>query len=245
MTNFKLTIAYDGTRYNGWQRQGNTPNTVQGKLEAVLGELFGRKIEINGSGRTDAGVHALGQVASFAAETELSPEEVRAYLNRYLPQDIAVTAAEEAPERFHARLLARRKTYVYRLWIRDWPDVFGRRYTYSVGAVPDAEKMRLAARELTGRHDFFGYSSLKKTKKSTVRTLESVSVEETGDELRLVFTGDGFLYNMARIISGTLLEVGLGQRDIAGAARALVTLDRADAGPTLPACGLTLISVEY
>ncbi len=245
MKNFKLTVAYDGTRYSGWQRQGNAPNTVQGRIEAVLGEIFGHKIEIHGSGRTDAGVHALGQTASFAAETRLSPDELRVGLNRYLPQDIAVTAVEEMPERFHARLLARRKTYVYRLWIRDWPDVFGRRFTYGVGAMPNAEEMRLAAERLTGRHDFIGYSSLKKAKKSTVRTLESIRVEDAGDELRLVFIGDGFLYNMARIISGTLLEVGLGKRDIPGAARALTTLDRADAGPTLPACGLTLVSVEY
>ena len=245
MSNFRLTIAYDGSRYNGWQRQGNTPNTVQGKIEAVLAQLFGHKIEVHGSGRTDAGVHALAQIASFHADTDLSAGDIRQYLNRYLPEDIAVTGAETAPERFHARLNAVRKTYVYRLWTRDYPNVFERKYMYTVDAAPDADRMREAAKLLLGRHDFIGYSSLKKTKKSTIRTIESIDITEHEGELRLTFTGDGFLYNMVRIISGTLLEVGLGEREPEVAALALKTLDRADAGLTLPARGLTLVNVEY
>lgn len=245
MNNFKLTIAYDGGRYNGWQRQKASPNTVQGKLEAVLGELFGHKIEINGSGRTDAGVHALAQVASFAAETSLTAAEIRAYLNRYLPDDIAVTEAEAAPPRFHARLNAVGKTYIYRLWTGDCPNVFERKYVFDAGPVPFVGEMRAAAAGLLGRHDFIGFSSLKKAKKSTVRELRAIAVDELGGEVRLTLTADGFLYNMARIISGTLLEVGRGERSAESAALPLTTLDRADAGPTLPACGLTLARVEY
>ena len=245
MNNFKLTIAYDGSRYNGWQRQGNAENTIQGKIEAVLGELFGHKIEIHGSGRTDAGVHALAQTASFAADTALTAAEIRDYLNRYLPEDIAVTSLEEAPDRFHARLNAVRKTYVYRLWTGDCPNVFERKYMYSVGAVTDIDAMRAAALALIGEHDFIGFSSLKKSKKSTVRTLQSIDISQNGAELRLTFTGNGFLYNTVRILSGTLLEVGQGKRSIASAALPLATLDRADAGPTLPARGLTLVNVDY
>ena len=245
MNNFKLTIAYDGSRYNGWQRQGNAENTVQGKIEAVLSELFGHKIEIHGSGRTDAGVHALAQTASFAADTELAAADIREYLNRYLPEDIAVTAAEEASDRFHARLNAVRKTYVYRLWTGDCPNVFERKYMCSVGSVPDIDAMRAAASAFLGRHDFIGFSSLKKSKKSTVRTIESIDISQNGDELRLTFTGNGFLYNMVRIMSGTLLEVGQGKRSAGAAALPLTTLDRADAGPTLPARGLTLVKVDY
>lgn len=245
MNSFKLTVAYDGTRYNGWQRQSSSPNTVQGKIEAVLTRLFGHKIEIHGSGRTDAGVHALAQTASFAAETELTAEEIRAYLNRHLPDDIAVTAAEAAPPRFHARLNAKEKTYVYRVWTRDYPCVFRRKYVYSLGQMPDIEKMRTAAGFMLGTHNFLGYSSLKKAKKSTVRTLTSVDIAEDGGEIRITFTGSGFLYNMVRIMAGTLLEAGLGRRTPESAAVPLKTLNRADAGETLPACGLTLLGVRY
>ncbi len=245
MRNFKLTVAYDGSRYNGWQRQGNTSATIQGKIEDVLLRLFGKSVELHGSGRTDGGVHAVGQVASFKAETELSPREIMEYLNRYLPEDIAVTKAQEAEERFHARLCALRKTYVYRIWNMEYPDVFRRKYMYTVTDAVDAEKMREAARLLLGEHDFLGYSSLKRSKKSTVRRLDKIEITEDSGEIDIFFTGSGFLYNMARILAGTLLEVGTGQRTPGEGALALKTLNRNDAGETLPAKGLTLLSVEY
>lgn len=245
MNNYRLTVAYDGSRYSGWQRQGNTEGTVQGRIEAALGEIFGHKIEINGSGRTDAGAHARGQVASFKGDTVLSPEELLAEVNRRLPGDIAVTGLELAPERFHARLCVKGKTYIYRLWTERWPNVFERKFMYSLGEKPDTAAMERAAALLCRRADFIGYSSLKKSKKSTVRTVRSVQVLDLGSEVRLVFNGDGFLYNMVRIMSGTLVEVGLGRRSVESVLRPFETLDRADAGETLPACGLTLEEVEY
>lgn len=245
MNNFKLTVAYDGSRYNGWQRQGNTENTIQGKIEDVLGRLFGHKIEIHGSGRTDAGVHAKGQVASFKAETDLTAGEIKEYLNRYLPEDIAVISAENADPRFHARLNAKRKTYEYRIWNNEYPNVFERKYMYSVSQKIDTEKMREGARLLLGEHDFIGYSSVKKSKKSTVRCIDSIEITENNGEILMRFSGNGFLYNMVRIISGTLLETGFGKRSPAQCAVPLKTLDRKDAGETLPPKGLTLLQVEY
>ncbi len=245
MKNFKLTIAYDGTRYNGWQKQGNTSNTIQGKIEGVLERMLGQSVEIHGSGRTDAGVHAAGQVASFKAETEKTPLEIMGELNAYLPMDIAVTAAEYAPERFHARLNAREKVYVYRIWTKPYPNVFERKYMYSLGIQPDIGAMERAGGAMTGTADFIGYSSLKKTKKSTVRTVRSIDISEAGGEIRMTFIGNGFLYNMVRIMAGTIVEVGLGRRDIESVRLPFATGSRADAGETLPACGLTLMKVIY
>ena len=158
MTNYKITVQYDGTRYNGWQRQGNTQNTVQGKLENVLSEMLGHRIEIHGSGRTDKGVHAAAQTASFKADTQMTTEEIRAYLNRYLPEDIGVTEVLKAEERFHARLCVKSKTYVYRIWNTDLPNVFGHRYMYTFAKAVDTDKMKRAAEQLLERHDFVGFS---------------------------------------------------------------------------------------
>ncbi len=245
MNNYRLTIAYDGSRYSGWQRQGNTENTVQGRIEAALTEILGHRIEINGSGRTDAGTHALAQTASFRADTGIPPEKLAEEVNRLLPGDIAVTAVEPAPERFHARLSVKGKTYVYRLWTAAYPNVFERKYVYHLGKKPDIAKMERAAALMCRTADFIGYSSLKKSKKSTVRTVRSIEVTDLGPEVRLFFNGDGFLYNMVRIMAGTLVEVGLGKRSVESVAVPFETLDRADAGETLPAYGLTLVSVEY
>lgn len=245
MNNFKMIIAYDGSRYNGWQRQGNTGNTVQGKIEEILGRIFNHKIEIHASGRTDAGVHAAGQVASFKAETDLSPDEIKHLLNKYLPKDIAVCRVTAEDLRFHARLCVKRKTYVYRIWNEDYTDVFRRKYMYTVKDKIDIDEMRRASELLLGEHDFAGYSSLKKTKKSTVRRIDSIEITKNGGEISMRFTGNGFLYNMVRIMAGTLLEVGLGKRTAHRCALALQTLCREHAGETLPPSGLTLESVEY
>ncbi len=243
--NYKLTIQYDGSRYDGWQRQGNTDNTIQGKLEAVLSRLAGRPVELHGAGRTDAGVHAEGQVASVRLPGDLSPAQVMAYLNQYLPEDIAVTAAEPADERFHARLSAVGKVYRYAIRLGGTPDVFRRKYQYRVEEPLDLDAMRRAASLLTGTHDFRAFCSNKRYKKSTVRTLSSIDIHTDGLDLTITYCGNGFLYNMVRILTGTLLEVGQGLRSAEDMPAILASLDRTQAGKTAPAQGLTLVRVLY
>ena len=212
MRNFKLTLCYDGGRYDGWQRQGNTDNTIQGKLEELLSRLLDQPVEVAGSGRTDAGVHALAQVCSFRAETDKSCEELFAEIRRYLPEDIGAITLEEAPPRFHARLSCREKTYVYRIWNSDEPNVFERRWMLAAPQELDLEAMRRAASLLTGEHDFAAFCANRHMKKTTVRTLKRIEITRMGGEIRIALTADGFLYHMVRIIVGTLLEVGEGKR---------------------------------
>lgn len=245
MTNFRLTIAYDGSRYRGWQRQGNTRDTVQGKIEQALAEMTGHKVEIHGAGRTDAGVHALAQVAHVRLNTPKTPAEVQAYLTLYLPGDIAVTGCEAADERFHARLSARGKLYRYRIWNSAVPSVFERKYLFQYPDALDEDRMREGARLLCGTHDFRAFCSNRRMKKSTVRTLDRAEVLRLGDELRLEFHGDGFLYNMARILAGTLVEIGAGDREPESIPAAFESGDREAAGITLPPHGLFLVSVDY
>lgn len=245
MRNIKLLIQYDGTRYSGWQSQEHTDKTIQGKLQAVLEQLFGEPVELQGSGRTDAGVHALGQVANFRTESGFSPQEIVRYVNQYLPEDIAVLEAEEVDVRFHSRLNAVRKTYVYRIWNSSVPNVFERKYLYRIEEELDVQAMRQAAGLLCGTHDFLAFCSNKRMKKSTVRTLESIVIEQEGAELRMAFTGNGFLYNMVRILTGTLIEVGLHKRQPGEMTELLASRDREQAGFTAPAKGLFLKQVEY
>ena len=243
--NYKLTIAYDGSRYDGWQKQGNTPNTIQGKIEAILSRLEGSEVELHGAGRTDAGVHAEAQVANAKLNCGISPTELARYVNQYLPEDIAVTSAEEAPERFHARLSAKGKMYRYSLRCGSVPDVFRRKYQYRIDGELDITTMERAAAQLCGSHDFSAFCSLKKIKKSPVRELREIKTERLGDEVRISLTGDGFLYNMVRIIVGTLLEVGAGEREPGEMADILASRDRQRAGFTAPAQGLCLDEVRY
>ena len=245
MRNYCLVLRYDGTRYRGWQKQGNTDRTIQSKLETLLSRLLDQPVEVAGSGRTDAGVHALAQTASFRAETDLSCDELLAALRRYLPEDIGAVSLREAEPRFHARLSAREKTYVYRVWNSGEPCVFERKYVYVFPGTLDLDAMRSAGVRLCGRHDFSAFSTGKKGGKSAVRTLSAINVERTGEELRLTFTGDGFLYNMARILAGTLLEVGRGDRTPESVEETLRSGDRAKAGFTAPAQGLFLREVRY
>ena len=245
MYNYKLTIQYDGTRYRGWQVQGNTDLTIQGKLEGVLSRLTGQLVEVHGSGRTDAGVHALGQVANVKLPHPVEPSELLGELNRYLPADIGVIAAEPAPERFHARLNARSKTYRYRIWNSAIPNVLERSYLYVLPEPLDVAAMERAAADLVGTHDFRSFCGLKRFKKSTVRTITDISITQDGAEMRLEFTGNGFLMRMVRILAGTLVEVGLGQREADSMSAVLAAQDRAAAGPALPAQGLALVRVEY
>ena len=241
MNNYKMILQYEGTRYQGWQRQESTENTVQGKLELLLTRMCGQKVEIQGSGRTDAGVHARGQVANAHLETRMTPEEIRDYMNRYLPEDIGVLSVEMVPDRFHSRLLAKGKTYCYQVINSGIPHVFDRRYAYVYKEKLDVGAMRRAAEQLTGAHDFAAFTSAKKSKKSTVRTIDSITIEQEGDILRFLFSGDGFLFHMVRILMGTLLEVGEGKRRPEEMAGILAGRDRTLAGPLVPAVGLTLM----
>ena len=243
--NYRLDIQYDGTRYEGWQRQKSTDNTIQGKIEDVLSKMIENPIEIHGAGRTDAGVHAKGQVANVHMETERSCEEICAYLNRYLPEDIEILEVSQVPERFHSRLLARKKIYQYRIATGYHKNVFERKYQYTLHEELDVAAMRKAAKSLTGTHDFKSFCANKKMKKSTVRTIASIGIEEKKQELLLTFTGDGFLYNMVRILTGTLIEVGRREKDFEEMAKILEARNRQEAGFTAPASGLTLLKVEY
>lgn len=242
--NYRITVQYDGTRYNGWQRQGNTKNTIQEKFENVLSVMCGRKTEIFASGRTDAGVHAMAQTANFKCDVDMTCDEICDYLNHYLPSDILVTSVAEAPERFHSRLNAVSKTYEYTI-ATEKPDVFIRKYVFKSEKKPDTDKMRNAAKLLLGTHDFKGFSSVKRTKKSTVRTINEIEITEKGGLIKIKINGSGFLYNMVRIISGTLLEIGTGDLGESVIGEVFETKSRESAGATLPACGLMLKEVYY
>lgn len=243
--NYKMTVQYDGTRYKGWQSQSKTEATIQGKLAAVLTQFAGYPVEVQGSGRTDAGVHAREQVASFALREACEPQRVMDYVNRYLPEDIGVTSIAEATPRFHARLSAEKKTYVYRIWNSTLPNVFDRRWMYTVEEPLDISAMQKGAVLVLGTHDFAAFCAVKKKKKSTVRTIYELTVERLGEEVRITVTGNGFLHHMVRILVGTLVEIGLGKREPAGMRDILEGKIREKAGVTMPARGLILWQVEY
>ena len=245
MQNYKLTIQYDGSRYSGWQVQGNTEQTVQGKLQRVLGALDGGEVEVHGSGRTDAGVHARAQIANVRLRTEPDCAAVLEYCWTHLPRDIAIIAVEPAPERFHARLNARAKRYVYRIWNSPIPNVFERKFLCQQTEPLDVEAMRRAADHLCGTHDFRSFCGLRRFKKSTVRTVTAIEIERLGPEVRFRFTGNGFLNQMVRILTGTLVEVGLGLRTPEEMPAVLNARDRSASGRTMPPEGLILDAVFY
>lgn len=245
MYTYRLTLAYDGSRYNGWQKQGNTKNTIQEKLETLLTRLLGEPIEVAGSGRTDAGVHAMGQVVSFHTSEKQDCAALLSEIRRYLPDDIGALELSEAAPRFHARLNAVGKTYVYRVWNSDAPNVFERKYMYTVTESLDLAAMETAADHFLGTHDFMSLCANKRMKKSTVRTIESIRIQRLGNELRFTVTGDGFLYNMVRILVGTLLEVGMGKRSPDSIPALLEAKDRSQAGYLVPPHGLRLEEVYY
>ena len=245
MKNYKIILQYDGSRYKGWQTQKNTDMTIQGKLEAVLERMAGHPVEIHGSGRTDAGVHALAQTADFKLEEHFEAEGIIGYLNEYLPEDIRVLAIEEVPLRFHSRLNAVKKTYCYRIFLGEKPDVFWRKYVTPVAENLNINKMKAAAEVLLGTHDFTSFCGNRHFKKSAVRTIYEIRIEEKKDELDIYFTGNGFLQNMVRILTGTLLEVGMGKREVCEMKEILEGRNRSLAGPMAAAKGLVLINVEY
>ena len=244
MRNLRLELCYDGTRYRGWQRLPGRDDTIQGKLETALSRILGEPIELSGSGRTDAGVHAKGQVANFHCDSAMPPEEILQNLRRYLPEDIGIYSCKEASPRFHARLNAREKTYCYRIWNSDAPCVFERRFVAVMPEKLDVEAMKQAADLLLGQHDFSAFCGNAKMKKSTVRELYAIDISRQGQEIQIRFTGNGFLYNMVRILTGTLIEVGRGERS-PDSIPALFGAKREQAGFLAPAQGLCLEEVVY
>jgi len=244
MRNLRLDICYDGSRYRGWQRLPGRDDTIQGKLEDCLSRILGEEIQISGSGRTDAGVHAKHQIASFHCESTLSAEEILKQLRRYLPEDIGIHSCKDASQRFHARLNAIEKTYCYRIWNSEKPCVFERRFVAVMPEKLDLESMSAAADYLCGEHDFSAFCGNAKMKKSTVRVIQSIEIRRIGEEVQLKFTGNGFLHNMVRILTGTLVEVGRGERSVESIPE-LFGNKRAEAGFLAPAKGLCLEEVKY
>jgi tRNA pseudouridine38-40 synthase len=265
MRNFKLTVAYDGTNYFGWRVQANKA-TVQETLEAAVEQITGRKVRLHASGRTDAGVHALGQVASFQCDTNLESAVLQKALNAVLPEDVAVLDVCEVPADFHPRYSAQRKHYRYLLYDGEAPDIFLRRYAwhYKNGRL-DADAMHRAAQSLVGKHNFTSFESSGAKRKTSIRTIFSLNVRRgrageggavlhpappltstsSQDWITLDIIADGFLYNMVRSILGTLVEVGRGAQSKGWPAEVLLAADRRRAGPTAPPQGLFLMKVCY
>ena len=277
--NYKLTISYDGTRYQGWEHQPGK-DTIQGKLEIVLvrmlfaeGKLTGEQleklaittgssdeydwkqfygcfeyppaVELIGAGRTDAGVSAKAMTASVFLDTDKDSDEIRKYMNRYLPDDISVDSVNVASERFHARYNAVGKTYLYTCYAGDTKPVFKRKYVYMLDEMPDVDAMRKAAELLKGEHDFKAFCGNTKMKKSTVRVVDDITIKVSKGYIYFTFHGSGFLQHMVRILTGTLLEVGFGRLSPSDIDRIIDSCDRKLAGPTAPAKGLCLIEVDY
>ncbi len=243
--NVKFIISYDGTRYQGWEHQPDTEWTVQGKIESVLSKLEGKDVEVIGAGRTDAGVHAKKMVANAFLETDLSETGIMDYVNRYLPEDIAVIEVRFASERFHSRYKAVGKTYRYTCYIGKSKPVFDRKYVYVLDKCPDVNAMEKAAKLLIGEHDFASFCANPRMKKSTVRLVDKIDISVKGEYLYLTFHGTGFLQHMVRILTGTLLEVGYHERTPESMTELINARDRKLAGVTAPAQGLCLMEVEY
>ncbi len=245
MNNYKMLIQYDGGRYKGWQRLGNGENTIQGKIENVLSEMTGKSIEIIGSGRTDAGVHAIAQIANFKTSENLDASEVKNYLNKYLPHDISIKEVTLVPDIFHARYNAKGKTYMYMIWNREYSNPFMRKYSMHVEKRLDITRMREATAYFIGEHDFTAFSNAKSKKNSMVREIYSIDIEENNGFIQIRMRGNGFLYNMVRRIVGTLVGVGLGEADSEKIPQIIILKERNQTGTMADACGLYLEEVEF
>ena len=244
MKRIKLVVAYDGTNYSGWQLQKNAI-TIEQKLNEALTDLLGEEITVIGASRTDAGVHSLGNVCIFDTNTRMPAEKISYALNARLPEDIVVQNSCEVAEDFHPRAGKSRKTYEYRVLNREFRDPTRRLNTYFYHHKLDVEAIKVAASYLEGEHDFKSFCSVHAQVESTVRTIYRCTVEKEEDIIRIRVTGNGFLYNMVRIIAGTLIEVGARKRAPEEILTMLEKADRCSAGPTAPACGLTMIGIEY
>lgn len=244
MKRFMLTIAYDGTAYSGFQIQKNHP-TIEGELQRCLCELLKEEIHVIGGSRTDAGVHALCNVAVFDSKTNIPPEKLSYAINQHLPQDIRIMNSKEVPCDFHPRHCDTKKTYEYRITRGEFPIPTKRLYTYFTYHNLNLDKMQEAADLLTGEHDFKSFCAAAAVVESTVRTIYSITVREEKEDIVIQVCGNGFLYNMVRIIAGTLMEAGKGKWEPETILDILNARDRKKAGPTAPACGLTLIKYEF
>ena len=240
----KLTLSYDGTDFCGWQRQKNGVS-VQQTVEDAVFSLTGEKVSVIASGRTDAGVHAAGQVAHFDTNANIPPEKFYKALNTFLPDAVKATASEKASDGFNACRSAKRKTYEYGLYVSDTESPLKERYATRVYGDIDVGKMQAAARVIVGEHDFKAFSATGSSAKTTVRTVYGISVERNGADIKIRITGNGFLYNMVRVTAGALVKAGRGELDGKDIEKAFVTGDRTLLGETLPAKGLCLVSVEY
>ena len=244
MKRVKLTVAYDGTNYCGWQVQPNGL-AVQEVLNRCLSEFLGTETEVIGASRTDAGVHALGNVAVFDTEARMPAEKFSYALNTRLPQDIRIQDSCQVPEDFHPRFQETIKTYEYKIYNRQFPDPTKRLYTYFYYYPLDVQKMRQGAGYLIGEHDFKSFCATAAVVETTVRTIYELTVSRQEDIITIRVTGNGFLYNMVRIIAGTLLQAGMGMIEPEEIKTILAAKERSAAGPTAPAQGLTMIGIEY
>lgn len=247
MRNIQLIIEYDGSRYDGWQKiAGNTKSmTIQDKIEDVLSKMENEKVEVIGAARTEPGVHAYRQIANFRTNSTMAVYEIKHYLNRFLPRDIAVLEALEVPDRFHASFNAKSFQYEYKISVGEVPSVFDRKYNYYCFKKLDIQKMQKAAKYFLGNHDFKAFSDNKRMKKSTVRTIQSLDIYGDNKEVVITLIGDDFWPHMVRIIVGTLMEVGLGNMEAAKVEKIIESKDRELAGPTAEAKGLFLVDVTY
>lgn len=244
MRTIRLLMEYEGTKYSGWQIQPDR-DTIQGRLEKALKTITGEDIRPVASGRTDAGVHALGQVAHFKTESRLKPGELRRALNSLLPSDIAIREATEEADDFHAQRSAKRKLYKYVILQVETRSAFSHRYSWDVGYPLDVPTMKRAAEHLVGTHDFSAFRSSSCGASSPVKTLYRLEIIEHGDEIIVLLEADGFLQHMARTIVGTLVEVGRGYLRPRDVERILASRQRSQAGPTAPPQGLFLLEVTY
>lgn len=244
MRNIKLIIEYDGKEFNGWQKQPDKLN-IQGTIERAIGEITGEVIELNASGRTDAGVHALGQVANFKTESNIPIEKMAIAINSRLKKSIVIKSAEEVEERFHSRLSCKKKTYRYIINNSYQGTAIYRNLECHIATKLDVEKMKEAAKFFEGEHDFKAFKASGTSSKSSVRTIYKAEVYSEDDRIYIELTGNGFLYNMVRIISGTLVDVGLGKIQPEDIPQIIKSEKRENAGKTLPAHGLYLVEVCY
>lgn len=244
MKRVMLTVAYDGTAYHGWQIQPNG-ETIEGILNRCLSETLGEKIEVIGASRTDSGVHAMGNIAVFDTDSPIPADKISYALNQRLPEDIKIQKSEEVASDFHPRHCESRKTYEYRIYCAPFPMPVKRLYAHYTYIPMDMERMRRGASYLVGKHDFKSFCSAEAQVETTVRQVDSVEVVQEGQEIVIRVAGRGFLYNMVRIIAGTLMEVGRGHIVPEEVKTILEAKDRQAAGPTAPACGLTLVKYEF
>ncbi len=245
MRNIKLTLEYDGSHYYGWQRLPDTHKTIQGRLEYILEEIINEKVEITGAGRTDKDVHALGQVANFKTNSRIHLKELDAELMIHLPPDIQVIGIEEVPHKFHARYNATMKEYLYQIWNSPRKNIFERHYYYHIPVPLDIDAMNTAKTYFIGTKDFKNFTAMKSKDKTTIKTIEFITIEKNDERVIMTFKGEGFLHKMVRIITGTLIEVGLHECGVEEVRDMFEKPSRITSGFTAPGHALFLKKVYY